>query len=212
MKQIVIILFLLVGGQFHLNASVPISNAIAFLDDSESKEEFEYSLQLFEEILETEKDNWLVYYYAAFSLVKIELLVDKNEIDFYAERAESFLDKAEELSEDNAEIFCLRALIISAKIRVNKKKRGFRFVTLSNALLKKSKNLDANNPRADYLLGMNTLNIPSFLGGGKWSALKHFVSAKKNFKFESNTCRTLLPHWGEEKCNSMISKINNNEI
>lgn len=195
-----------------MNGAESLQSAIQTLDESVTLEDLECAFSMFEDIIPYDQDNWLVYYYAAYSLTKMELIVDKVHIDKYADRALEYLDRAEARSKQNSEIFCLRALIHSGKIRVDKDARGFKFVTVSNALLKKAKQLDPDNPRVYYVMGMNTLGIPSLLGGGESSAIKHFNTAADLFKKEAKSNKGFnLPHWGKSKCHSIINKIEKNE-
>src|SRR4026208_1504614 len=79
----------------------------------------------FERIAETEKNQWLAYYYAAYCNASAGLMAgsgggfmtakaDKKEP--YGDKAEKGIKKAEELMKDNSEIFVVKKMIATLRM------------------------------------------------------------------------------------------------
>ena len=85
----------------------------------------EYTAQAndFARIGDKEKTLWQPYYYAAFSILKKgRTLMQQNQIaqlDEVAKEAQNYIDKAEALSPNNAEIYILKKMNHGLKMMVN---------------------------------------------------------------------------------------------
>jgi hypothetical protein len=167
------------------------------LDTADTQEEF-LALQVgFERCAQKAKMFWQPYYYAAYTKVYVAYLEkDKTKIDAICDDATFYIDKADSLSPDNSEIYSLKAMIATAKIKVDFMERGMKYVSLSNTLLMKALELDKDNPRAYHLLGQNLYNTPEGLGGGKEKAKKFFEKAESLFAAQLPKEQTTEPHWG----------------
>ena len=161
----------------------------------------------FDRIANAEKKEWLPYYYAAYCYTMLALnSPDVNQIDPLADKAESYLQKADGLSAKNSEISCLYGMITAARITVDPMNRWQTMSVDLETYLSKAKTEDPNNPRP-YLLEANTrLRTPESMGGGKSVAKPIFEEAIKKydtFKPES----ALYPNWGKENVVGILKSI-----
>lgn len=186
-----------------------MSSQIQKLDTAEAQADF-LSLHVgFERCAQKAKMFWQPYYYGAYTKVCAAYLEkDKTKIDAICDDATYYADKADSLSPDNSEIYCIKAMIATAKIKVDFMERGMKYVSLSNSLLKKALELDKDNPRAYYLLGQNLFNTPEGLGGGKDKAQKLFEKSYQLFNAQIQKEQTLEPHWGRESAETAIQRYN----
>lgn len=177
------------------------------LDTAKTQEEF-ISLQVgFERVSEKAKIFWQPYYYAAYTKVYAAYLEkDKSKIDAICDDATLYIDKADSISPNNSEIYCLKAMVATAKIKVDFMERGMKYVSLSNSLLKKALEFDNNNPRAYYLLGHNIANTPEPMGGGKEKAQRFFEKSYELFTAQIQKEKTLEPHWGRLEAEKVIQQ------
>lgn len=177
------------------------------LDTAEAQSTYVVLTNNFERIALKEKSNWLPYYYAAYSKLN-EAYEEKNKekIDPLCDKAELYLAKADSLSPNNPEIVCIKAMIATARIRVDFMERGMKYVTLSNVLLESAKSSAPTNPRIYYLLGRNTYGTPKAFGGSKERAYTLFEKAGGLFAEQLEKEKTIEPHWGRHDIEQMMLK------
>lgn len=159
----------------------------------------------FYRIGEAEKDEWLPYYYAAYSFVSITYLLDDGEaIDSYLDKAQPMLDKALELNPDESENYVLQGLIHS--MRITNPMRGMKYSALSNEALEKAEKLNPENPRLWLCKAQNIFYTPSMFGGGAGKARPVYEKAAELFDiFEPKNA--IWPGWGEELTDSQLASI-----
>ena len=89
-------------------------------DSVSSNENLQELANSFERIADAEKTQWLPYYYAALSNVRLALNYaleagpmggNAEKVDPLTDKADQQLKKAEELSKDNSEIYIVKKLI-----------------------------------------------------------------------------------------------------
>jgi hypothetical protein len=137
------------------------------LDSAKTQDDLQNVSNSFERIATAEKDQWLPYYYAAYSLLmKSYLDKDKSHIDPVMDKADLLLANAEALSTNNSEINTLKAMNIQRRMEVDMS----RFQTLGSKctqLVRTAEKQDANNPRAWMFDAQMTYYTPSAFGGDK---------------------------------------------
>lgn len=184
-----------------------MNNQIQRLDTSKTQEEFLWLQIGFERCAQKAKIFWQPYYYSAYAKVYAAYLeTDKSKIDAICDDATYYIDKADSLAPENSEIHCVKAMIATARIKVDFMERGMKYVSLSNSLLKKALELDKDNPRAYYLLGQNLNNTPEGLGGDKTKAQKCFEKAEALYAVQMPKEQTIEPHWGRADVEKMIQR------
>lgn len=163
----------------------------------------------FTRIGNAEKTQWLPYYYAAFAQIqKGRILMREqkmSELDAVAAEAQKSLDKAMELSKDNAELYILQKMIHSLKMMVNPMERYMTEGSLAAENLAKAEKLDAENPRITLLKAEDTYFTPEQFGGSKTKGLELFQKALDQFKVYK-TASALHPNWGKAEAEYFLSQ------
>jgi len=163
----------------------------------------------FDRIANAEKKEWLPYYYAAFCYTMLALnSPNPAQIDPLADKAESYLNKAGDLSTKNSEISCLYGMITAARITVDPMNRWQQMSGDLQTYLARSKTEDPNNPRPYLLEANTTLRTPESMGGGKVVAkaiIEEAIKKYDSFKPESG----LYPNWGKQQAVGMLESIRN---
>ncbi|MFT4022507.1 MAG: hypothetical protein QM664_01835 [Flavihumibacter sp.] len=97
----------------------------------------------FERIGDAEKNQWLPYYYAAYSAVMTAFTEkDKSKVDAMADRAESLLGKAESLAgAPNSELYIIKSMIASAHLQVDPQNRWQQMGRCRQIILKRQSRL-----------------------------------------------------------------------
>jgi hypothetical protein len=160
----------------------------------------------FERIANAEKDQWLPYYYAAYTLtMKAFGTRDKSAIDAIADKADQYLSMAESFSQNNSEITTVKAMVLQARLSVDAS-RGMTMGPKSSELLQTAtKQEPANNPRALLQLSQTVYYTPTAFGGGKdagLAILKKAIDAFASFKPASD----LDPNWGKEYADGLLAQ------
>lgn len=151
----------------------------------------------FSRIADIASDQWHPYYYAAFCNVLAAFNIeDLSKVDPLCDKATSLLERAEKLSPKNSEIYCVKAMIELAKIKVNAFQRGLEGLGNAQANLETAQELNPDNPRVYFLLGQQTYNTPESFGGSKKEALKLFEKAIEFFDKKIDKKDTFEVSWG----------------
>ena len=165
-----------------------------------SADEFTALANDFVRIGNKEKTQWLPYYYAAFATIqkgRVAMREGKtSELDPIADEAQKSLDKASDLSKDNAEILILQKMIHGLKMMVNPQQRFMSEGMLAAEALSKAEKLDAENPRITLMKAEDTYFTPEQFGGSKAKGLELFQKSLDQFKvYKPKTA--LDPNWGK---------------
>jgi hypothetical protein len=219
MKKIVLIMvssFLVVSvfaqNEKYVKAMEP---KVAQLDTSNSADAWKDLANSFERIADAEKTQWMPYYYAAFANVMAGTLSlpqdgsfgDNSAIaDPYADKAEALLNKAEEISKDNSEIYCVRKMIYSLRLMGNVMARYMTEGPKASEALEKAKSLNENNPRVYILEGQDKFYTPEQFGGSKEEAKKLFEKANGIFQV-SKPASSIEPQWGRGQVGYFLSQL-----
>jgi type II secretory pathway pseudopilin PulG len=161
----------------------------------------------FEEIAEKYPDQWLPSYHAA----KIILLRSLGEPDAgkkeaMLDRARKSMDMALAIVPDESEVQVLKALYYIGLITVDPNTMGELYYQDVLDAIQRSKSLNMDNPRAWYLDGIMTLNMPEFLGGGPEAARPILEKAAEKFKAFQND-DPFWPDWGEELNRAELDRL-----
>jgi hypothetical protein len=167
----------------------------------------------FERIANAEKTQWLPFYYAALANVNMGYTMlggqmggDASKIDPIADKAEKLINKAEELSKNNSEIYVIKKMIASLRMMVDPQARYMTYGPAAATALETAKKLNPENPRIFLLEGQDKFYTPEAYGGSKTEAKKLLEAALKKFdshKTESN----ISPNWGRGTTQYFLSQI-----
>ncbi len=129
-----------------------------------------------------------------------------DKTDPIADKAEKLLNKAEELSKDNSEIFIVKKMIATLRLIGDAMNRYMVYGPEAAAALKKAKELNPENPRIYLMEAQDKVHTPEQFGGSKAEAKVLFETAVKKyeaFKPESS----IHPSWGLDQAKYYLSKM-----
>ena len=151
--------------------------------------------QAFAQVAAEAKNQWLPYYYAAYSLTRaaVDETVLRN-IDPFTEQATVWLDEAEHLRADPSELAVVRAMILYARIPVHFAMRAVSNLERAQELLAEARKQNPDNPRIYVLMGQRAYRAPVGFGGSKKEALAYFEKALAIF--EKQAPKAGQVHWG----------------
>lgn len=174
-----------------------------------SADEFTALANDFTRIGDKEKTQWLPYYYAAFASIQKGRMAMQSgktaELDPIADEAQKSLDKASELSKDNAEILILQKMIHGLKMMVNPQQRFMSEGMLAADALSKAEKLDAENPRITLMKAEDTYFTPEQFGGSKSRGLELFKKSLDQFKVYKAKS-SLDPKWGKGEAEYFLAQ------
>lgn len=180
------------------NLEQTIEQQLSYITAATSQEDWQSISQSFSEIAEVYPNQWLTNYYAAYANMQLAGTYEDQALPIVAEyldKAQSALDKANELVPNHSEVMILQGFIYIARIWESPFINGGLYGRKISKLFKEAIEIDPENPRAYYLKGLLTYHTPRFVGGGKERAKPWLMTAQEKFKgfnFES----TILPYWG----------------
>lgn len=158
----------------------------------------------FERIGDAEKNQWLPYYYSAFTQTLYAF--QKNtpaSNDGFADKAEQLLNKAAELEKNNSEIACVKSMIATLRMIVDPQNRWQTYGPSIEQDIATAKTQDPTNPRPYYLQGQNLRYTPEQFGGGCATAKPVLEEAMK--KYEAfKPASELHPNWGKGELSRLI--------
>ena len=176
---------------------------LSLFDSAKTVQDFRTVSNSFERIAESEKNQWLPYYYAGLALSTIGWTDPNIDKDENSMRINAFCDKAAAIN-NNAEIYILRNMAATQAMMVDPQTRWQTFGAEASNDLKKSEDMDPNNPRIYYLRGMSLFNTPPAYGGGKDKAKPLFEKAVALYK--TYNVKPLYPNWGEKQSVEMLAR------
>lgn len=175
-------------------------------DSAKTIEDFSAISNKFERIAVAEKDKWLPYYYASFSLISINFMqTDNMGKDQLLDRAQKLCDKALEIAPKESELYILQAMVYSGRLTIDPMARGMEYAPKLSAAYAKATEYNPENPRTYFLQGNQVYHTPVNFGGGPKNSLPILETAKikfENFKPKSD----LHPNWGKDENLKILAK------
>ncbi|MEX1001934.1 MAG: hypothetical protein WDZ35_07455 [Crocinitomicaceae bacterium] len=165
----------------------------------------------FEMIGQTEKGNWLPYYYAAYCYVMDAFTQsDSAQIEQLLDQSTSSLAKADSLCGtshpiDQSEINCMKSLIASARITVDPANRGMQYGMEASKMMSTAKTLCPDNPRVYLLEAQSLLYTPEAYGGGCENARAILKTALEKYTLFTPSSE-LHPNWGQEEVERLLEE------
>lgn len=161
----------------------------------------------FERIAFAEKDKWLPYYYASFMYVLAGYAdTTTSKKDGYLDKADTFINIADSLEENESEIYTLKGMIAQARLQVDPMNRWMKYGAESTNNFNLAMKLDTLNPRPEYLIGVGLFYTPEQFGGGPKTAkplLEKSLEKFNQFVPEND----LMPNWGREMVEKLLRQI-----
>lgn len=183
---------------------------VATLDTTQGRDDLNTLANSFERIANAEKTQWLPFYYAAYCHIRVGYTYigpsgNPDNIQAEADFSEKLIQRAEALSANNAEIFCLKNMHSGLLIMTNPALNGMKYGPQAEEFLKTAKKLSPDNPRVYLLEGQSAMYKPAEWGGGPEVAKGLLQTALQKFRSfipESN----LHPNWGETWVVELLKK------
>lgn len=162
----------------------------------------------FARIGDKEKTLWQPYYYAALSIIKKgRTLMQKGQtaqLDDIAKEVQNYIDKAEAISPNNAEIYILKKMNHGLKIMVDPQGRWMTEGQAAMQALTEAKKLDPENPRITIMEAEDLYFTPEQFGGNKTKAIELFKKSLEQFKTYKPKS-SVDPNWGQGEANYFLS-------
>ncbi len=158
----------------------------------------------FERVADAEKNQWLPYYYAAFTLYRSAFLDKNADNDKVADKCKDLISKAQTI-ENNADLYCLVQQVAILQLMVDPMSRYSIYGPLAANALESAKKMDATNPRIYFLQGMTTFKTPEAFGGGKALAKPLFEKSVELFK-TYKPASPFHPNWGKVEAEKMLEQ------
>ena len=199
MKKLVVVFFLFLFGAVSAQKfEGAMEKGLMQYKDAKSAEEMLTTSAFFERVADAEKDKWLPYYYAAQTQILAAWMNPNSDKDKVAEKANDFIVKAEALSPNNSEIYCLKQMTAVMQLTVDAMSRWQTYGAIASEAIAKAKAADATNPRPYMLEGQYLMNVPEAFGGGKAVAKK--ILEKSMSMFETfKPASPFYPNWGKDQ-------------
>lgn len=203
MKKLITILVLSMG--MSLSAQTNYQKGMQKAFGLWSSQKTAEASHMFERIASAEKNNWLPLYYAAQVKItssfgiKEEKLIDAN-----LKKAQGYLDKAVVISENNAELIVLQALLHTAWVAFDGATYGPKLSGTVYGLYAKAAKIAPNNPRVVYAKAEWEMGGAKFFGKDTKPFCKDIERAIELFAtFELET--PFHPNWGKERAQQILS-------
>jgi len=187
---------------------------ISLLDSNNSVDVWKDLGNSFERIADAEKTQWLPYYYASYcnimagynSMPKEGGFGDNSAItDPFADKAESLLNKATNLSKENAEIYIVWKMVHGLRMMGNAMARYMTETPKANEALEKAKAINPDIPRIYILEAQDKYFTPEQFGGSKDEAKVLFEKARQLFAtFHPES--SIAPNWGMHTVEYFLSQ------
>ena len=167
--------------------------------------EFNRTAELYVTVAQTEKNNWLPYYYAGLCKALAAITLKNKNADALCNQADVYIKKADSLNPFNSEIFVLKSLNYSARLNVNPKARALKYNKHINQANETALKLDIKNPRAHLQKAQSVYYSPEAFGGGAKKALPLLEGALEKFNaFKPEA--VFMPKWGKDITEKMIAE------
>lgn len=185
-----------------------MTEKVGNLVQAKTPEEFTALSNDFTRIGDKEKTQWLPYYYASHATIEkgrnLMRTGKVDQLDAIAAEAQKSLDKAAELSKDNAELSILQKMIHNLKMMVDPQSRFMSESMLGAEAIGKAEKLDPENPRITLLRAEDTYYTPEQFGGSKAKGLELFQKSLDQFKVYPPKS-DLDPNWGQGEAEYFLS-------
>ena len=214
-KLIIIATFICVyAGLQAQDANTQLQTTVTKLNNASTVKDYQQLATDFLRIADAQKTQWLPYYYAAFCNAKVgwsKQDSDPDNIDAFADKAEEEINKAQSLidtakqKKELSEIYCVQMMLNQARVFINPQTYGPKYGATAFNYIQKAQQLNADNPRALYLLGWQKFATPKMWGGDKILAKQLLTQAKQ--KLATEPSNSIEPHWGKKEVDDILQQL-----
>lgn len=171
----------------------------------QSIEDFNNLSNQFARIAQVEKEEWLPLYYAAHCKIIMSFMENEDKVkkEAYLDEADIFFENLEKLAPQESEVYALKALCYTARLVVDPATRGQEYSMKIQQEAGKSLAINADNPRAQYIILSNEIGFAKFFGKETVEECK-----RVNILFENwdslQSENSLMPSWGKDLVSGMV--------
>jgi len=162
-----------------------------------SEKEMLEARALFERLLSSEKDKWLVNYYIAYCDYRLQTFQmqkeDKKQVKAYIKDGIAKLNECLDENENFGEAYALMSNFYGAKISLNPMS-GMWNGPKSGKFMAEAMNYSSSSPRVFLLDGIGKYFTPEKWGGG---AVVAILSLEKSIELYQNQEADANPSWGK---------------
>jgi len=200
MKNVLLLIALLASSALSAQTGYEkaMTKGLQMVKDAQTAQDMNAASAFFERIAVTEKNNWLPYYYAAWTQILAGYMDEKADKDKVAHKANELISQADAFQPDNSEIYCLKQMSASLAMLVDPMTRWQTYGMEAATALDKAKKLDPSNPRPYLLEAQGLYYTPEQFGGGKAKAKVVYEKAIQMYG-TFKPASPLHPSWGLEQ-------------
>lgn len=171
-----------------------------------TNEDFNKLSNQFSMIAQVENKEWMPLYYAANCkiIMSFNEKEDKIKKEAYLDEAEKMFAKMFEITTVEHEIFALEALFNTARLVVDPITRGQEFTIKSNKSASQALTLNANSPRAKYVMLSNKIGFAQFFGKETTQECLEANELLSNWDEYNKSKNPLAPVWGKELVEAIV--------
>ncbi|KAA2238735.1 hypothetical protein F0L74_21195 [Chitinophaga agrisoli] len=191
-----------------------LTATVAQLDKAKTVKDYQALATKFASAANTQKTNWLPFYYAAYCNARIGFMLedDGERVEPFANDAETYGKQAEALlkgstdKHQQAELYAVLFMVYRSRVFINPMTYGREYGIRSQQYLDKAAQLDPQNPRVLYLQSWVKYYTPKMWGGDKEKAKTLATEALS--KLQAQTATGEQPHWGKAESEEILAKYN----
>lgn len=174
-----------------------------------SNDQRDEAVNLFERIAKAEQHNWVPYYYVAqINILKSWNVKDESILRAQLDKAQEYLNSANALSPNNAELMILQAQIYTNWIAFDGMTYGMKYSTKVSEIYKKAQNLNPNNPRVVLSKAEWDMGSARYFGQDPTPHCSRVKEAIKMFD-TYEVPGEFHPDWGREHAKNVIASCDN---
>lgn len=203
MKNLILLALLITIGFVQAQTSFEKGMTKAF--DLWSQNETDEAENMFERIAKAEPNSWLPHYYIAqINSLKSWNTKDETVLKGQLDKAQSHLDMAKKISENNPELLVMQAQVLTNWIAFDGMTYGMKYSGQVNQLYAKALELAPNNPRVVFNKADWSMNSAKYFGQDTSPYCKEIEASIElfdTFKAESE----FHPNWGNERAKRIVA-------
>ncbi len=191
--------------------TIAMKAAVAQFDTAKTPDQFVAASNTFARIAAAEPKLWLPEYYASYTSLIAGFMTTASDMDKgqqLIDQAQTLLTAAQKKAQqpaDLSEIAVVQAYIYIGKVTEDPMSKGGELSPKVFAELGKAAAMNPTNPRAPFVQGLYTLNMPEFYGGGAKNAKPLFEKADD--LFEQQTSEGFRPNWGKGQNATYLQQV-----
>ena len=183
-----------------------IKKGLELLNGSQNSQGYLTSAEYFKRVEIANPNEWLSPYYVSFSTLLAGIFEEDNNMkDELFDRALAVAEKIKVTETNGSELYALLGYIQFMKISVKPMPRAVTGTGKAMELIKKSIELNPENPRPYYVQGQHTFYTPAMFGGGLEKAKSLLAAASNRYKKDPNK-NTMMPEWGNTRNTKLLEK------